>query len=289
MPSFTRVADYMTAEPHWIGLRENLAFAAQRMRDLHVRHLPVLQDGILRGVVTERDVALVRSLELDPREVGVEEAMSVEPYTVSPSAPLGRAARVMAAHKYGCAVVMKRGKVVGILTATDAMRALAETLDEYEPHHEALSPGEVREIVLHEHLHIRQLLRIAHETAQRVASGEGDEYEVTAMRSAARSAYSALVAHTELEDRLLAPVLEHIDAWGPVRAESLRREHEQQRAGLERALAILDGTGSGMELVAASIEDMLAEVQRDMEAEEQDLIKSDLLTDSIVGKSVEDG
>lgn len=289
MPSFTRVADYMTAEPHWIGLRENLAFAAQRMRDLRVHHLPVLQDGVLRGVLSERDVQLVRSLELDPREVGVEEAMSIEPYTVSPNTPLARVARIMAAHKYGCAVVIQRGKVVGILTATDAMRALAETLDKHEPHHEALSPGDVREIVLHEHLHIRQLLRIAHEAAQRVASGEGDEDEVRAMRSAARSAYSALVAHTELEDRLLAPVLENIDAWGPVRADSLRREHEQQRAGLERALAILDEGGSGLALLAASIEDMLVEVQRDMEVEEQDLIKSDLLTDSIVGTSVEDG
>lgn len=289
MKQFTRVADFMTADPHSIELGHNLAKAEQRMKQLHVRQLPVLHEGSLRGTISERDVALVRALELDPREIGIDEALAFEPYTVSVDAPLARVARAMAAHRYGCAVVVQDGRVRGIFTATDALRALAELIERHEPDQERLAPREVRELVLSEHVHIRQLLARALELAGRVGGGEGREDDVRAMRAVAQSAYTALVAHTELEDRLLAPVLETVDAWGQVRSDDLRREHALQRQALHRALVVLEEPAQSPAALAAAIEDVLSEVLRDMHREEADLLESDLLSEEVLAVNTNGG
>ena len=110
-----------------------------------------------------------------------------------------------------------------------------------------------------------------------------------AMRGAARAVYTALAAHTELEDRLLAPVLETIDAWGGARASQLRREHALQRIGLDRALVALEEPNQTAQALAASIEDLLCEVQRDMGREEAELLGSGLLTEDVVATNTNGG
>jgi acetoin utilization protein AcuB len=99
------------------------------MRTHHIRHLPVLDGGKLVGMVTERDLHLVETLrDVDPREVIVDEAMSNHVYSVDPDIALDVVAETMAEHKYGSAVAIQNGKVVGIFTTNDACRALAELL-----------------------------------------------------------------------------------------------------------------------------------------------------------------
>jgi acetoin utilization protein AcuB len=93
------------------------------MRTHKIRHLPVLDGVELVGVVTDRDV---RGLAADVR---IDAVMSATPYTVSPTTPLEVAARHMARHKLGSCVVMEANEVIGMLTTTDGMRALAELLD----------------------------------------------------------------------------------------------------------------------------------------------------------------
>jgi acetoin utilization protein AcuB len=110
-----------------VSLRE----AKRVMRANSIRHLPVLEHGTLVGIVSERDVqmveALVRGTPLS--DVPCEQAMSQAVYTVSPSTPLQVAARHMAEHRLGSAVVMKGSKVVGVFTTTDALAALADVID----------------------------------------------------------------------------------------------------------------------------------------------------------------
>jgi acetoin utilization protein AcuB len=54
--------------------------------------------------------------------------MSTEVYAVHPESPLDEVASEMASKKYGSAVVLQNGKVVGIVTTVDLCRALAELL-----------------------------------------------------------------------------------------------------------------------------------------------------------------
>jgi acetoin utilization protein AcuB len=123
------VQDYMTPSPHSIGVSLTLADARNMMRAYRIRHLPVLDGGKLVGVVSDRDIQMVESMgQLKADEVSVEEAMSQAPYTVTPTTPLEVAARHMAKHKLGSAVVLDANKVVGVFTTTDGMRALADLL-----------------------------------------------------------------------------------------------------------------------------------------------------------------
>lgn len=123
------VKRYMTTSPHSIGLAQPLAHAHKVMREHRIRHLPVLDGGALVGVLSDRDLHLIETLrDVDPEKVTVEEAMTPVVYTISPDAPLDEVAREMAEHKYGCAIVMDRGKVIGVFTTTDGMSALADVL-----------------------------------------------------------------------------------------------------------------------------------------------------------------
>jgi acetoin utilization protein AcuB len=107
---------FMTPTPHTITTRQTLAEAHQTMRERGVRHLPVVSDGKLVGVVSQRDLYLV------------EEAMSDEPFVVAPDASLDEVAEAMANSKHGSALVVESATLVGIFTSTDALRALVALL-----------------------------------------------------------------------------------------------------------------------------------------------------------------
>ncbi len=123
------IQKYMTTVPHTIGADQSLAKADKMMAEYRVRHLPVLKGGHLVGILSDRDVRLVESFrDVDPEEVTVEEAFSPEPYITSPTASLSAVCAEMAAHKYGCVLVVDNHKLVGIFTWIDALKALDELL-----------------------------------------------------------------------------------------------------------------------------------------------------------------
>ena len=123
------IQKYMTAAPHSIGSEQTIATASLMMNDYHIRHLPVLHGGRLLGILTDRDIKLIETFrDVDPTKVTVEEAMTEQPFSVSPDAPLDEVVETMAANKYGSAVIMQNHKVVGIFTTVDACEALAQLL-----------------------------------------------------------------------------------------------------------------------------------------------------------------
>lgn len=119
----------MTRSPITVDAGESLADAQRRMREHAVRHLPVLRDGRLVGVLSQRDVYQLWTLADAQLEVDrVEEAMSARVFVVGPTAFVRDVARVMVETKYGCAVVVDGDRVMGIFTSHDALRHLAEAL-----------------------------------------------------------------------------------------------------------------------------------------------------------------
>jgi acetoin utilization protein AcuB len=113
-----------------IGVDQPLSLAHRVMRENNLRHLPVLDQGKLVGLVSERDLALIEaSRRLDVDEVAVEKAMTANPYCVAPDASLVEVARQMATRRYGAAIVVDGVDVVGIFTSVDALLALAHVLD----------------------------------------------------------------------------------------------------------------------------------------------------------------
>jgi len=123
------IRGWMTPAPHSVGREQPIATALRLMRIHAVRHLPVLEDGKLVGVVSERDMYFVQSIVgVDITKTKVEEAMTQGVYCVDPDALLRSVVAEMAEHRYGCAVVVEGKKVVGIFTTHDALDLLAETL-----------------------------------------------------------------------------------------------------------------------------------------------------------------
>jgi acetoin utilization protein AcuB len=122
------ITAYMTRHPHSVAREQTVAQARLLMTKYGVRHLPVLDDGRIVGLVSEHDLLLIERLkDVDPTKATVEQAMSKEPYIVASTKPLGQVVGEMAAHKYESAIVVEGTQIVGVFTTVDALRAFGDT------------------------------------------------------------------------------------------------------------------------------------------------------------------
>ena len=101
--------------------------AYEQMEAQHIRHLPVLDEGQLVGVITDRDLRYATSpFHPSPVEAEalVEQAMASDPITAGPRDPVEEAARLMRAHTIGCLPVMQGDTLAGIITGSDLLDAV---------------------------------------------------------------------------------------------------------------------------------------------------------------------
>jgi acetoin utilization protein AcuB len=125
------VGDVMTRGPWIIDDDAPLRQARSLMVDHEIHHLPVVRRGALVGMLSDRDVkrALDPDLGLPPEEeLFVRDVCTFDAYSVPPGEPLERVLRAMAARHIGSALVIDDGRVLGILTASDACRLFADFL-----------------------------------------------------------------------------------------------------------------------------------------------------------------
>lgn len=124
------IQKFMTTAPHSIGSDQTLAAADKAMRELGVRHLPVLAGGKLTGIISDRDIKFLQSFrDVDMTKTTIADGSVSEVFSVSPQSPLDEVCARMAENKFGCAVVMDNGKLVGIFTWVDALRSMNEILN----------------------------------------------------------------------------------------------------------------------------------------------------------------
>lgn len=126
MKEGAQVYRYMTPCPHTVRRDETLAVAREHMVRYGIRHLPVLDDGDLVGILSDRELAVAERVGRDEVGLTVGDLMTPDPYIALPSTPLAEVAGEMAHKKYGAAVIVDRGNVVGVFTPIDALRAIAE-------------------------------------------------------------------------------------------------------------------------------------------------------------------
>jgi CBS domain-containing protein len=120
------IQHYMSSVLVVIEPERTIAEASRLMRLHSIRHLPVVSKGKVVGLISQRDVYLIETLkDIDPAQVAVEEAMVREVFTADPEEPVYRVATEMAERKIGSTVVSRDGKLLGLFTSTDALRALA--------------------------------------------------------------------------------------------------------------------------------------------------------------------
>ncbi|MEM0058499.1 MAG: CBS domain-containing protein [Candidatus Bathyarchaeia archaeon] len=113
------VTDVVTVESH-----VDVKRAVRVMNDFEIGCLIVVEAGRVIGILTERDV-LKRVVDegRKPEETTVGEVMSKPPITISPDADLETAIALMFKHKIKKLPVVENGKLVGLVTFTDLVRA----------------------------------------------------------------------------------------------------------------------------------------------------------------------
>jgi acetoin utilization protein AcuB len=123
------IGEHMTPAAHFVGPEDSLVTAQSLMEAHTIRHLPVVDDGKVVGMVTMSDLYVMEStFSFDPEKTTVSSAMSAEVYTVEPSELLETVAAEMAERRIGSAVIIEGGTLCGVFTTTDACRVLAEVL-----------------------------------------------------------------------------------------------------------------------------------------------------------------
>jgi acetoin utilization protein AcuB len=126
-----RVADWMTESVLAVETFDSISIARQLMAKHRINQLPVLDNEVLVGIVTDRDLRdayptsmmINRGKEIDRfvDSVTVEEVMSHDVFTVGPDTPLKEAVGLLRRHRIGALPVLKNKKVVGIITRSDIL------------------------------------------------------------------------------------------------------------------------------------------------------------------------
>ena len=126
-----RVADWMTESVLAVETFDSIGIARQLMAKHRINQLPVLDNDVLVGIVTDRDLrdAYPTSMIIDRGEaidrfadsVTVEEVMSHDVFTVHPDTPLKKAVGLLRTHRIGSLPVVKDKNLVGIITRSDIL------------------------------------------------------------------------------------------------------------------------------------------------------------------------
>jgi acetoin utilization protein AcuB len=126
-----RVADWMTETVLAVETFDSISIARQLMAKHRINQLPVLDNDVLVGIVTDRDLRdayptsmmIDRGKEIDKfaDSVTVEEVMSHDVFTVRPDTPLKKAVGLLRRHRIGSLPVVKNRSLIGIITRSDIL------------------------------------------------------------------------------------------------------------------------------------------------------------------------
>jgi acetoin utilization protein AcuB len=129
-----KVKDWMTDDPITATSDMTLPQAYRLMKENDIRHLPVIENGELVGIVTWEDIREASASEVMTLQifelhylldqVNLRRIMKKNPVTITPLTTLSLAAKIMLKHKITGLPVMDHAKLVGIITESDIFHAL---------------------------------------------------------------------------------------------------------------------------------------------------------------------
>lgn len=130
------VSDWMTKNVFTAAPDNSISDAVRLMKEKRIKHLPVMRDGKIAGILSDRDIKEFcpsKATSLDVYEVHyllaktkVIDAMKGNVITTTPDTPVEEAAMVMHNHKIGCLPVVDKDRLVGIISDHDIYRVLVD-------------------------------------------------------------------------------------------------------------------------------------------------------------------
>jgi acetoin utilization protein AcuB len=130
------VGAVMTSFPYFVEASDPVIKIEKLMHEHNIRHLPVQQNGKVVGIVSERDLFHRVKRSTAPgaqKKLLARDVMVVRPYVVAFGTPLNVVVSEMAKRRIGSAIVLRRGKLAGVLSTTDVCRILADHLESLFP------------------------------------------------------------------------------------------------------------------------------------------------------------
>jgi CBS domain-containing protein len=118
-----KVKELMTSDPAKVGPDDVIAKAATLMKQEDCGAIPVVRDGLLIGIITDRDITIRGVAEgRDAKTTKVSEIMSADPITIAPDADLAEAATIMAKSQIRRLPVVENGQLLGIIVTAQLAR-----------------------------------------------------------------------------------------------------------------------------------------------------------------------
>ncbi|MEM7821207.1 MAG: CBS domain-containing protein [Candidatus Aenigmatarchaeota archaeon] len=129
------VEKYMNKTVFSLPLNSSLLQTRKLMMEKGIKRVLIVHEGVVVGIVTERDIAkalgmfrkVVEGKNLDEKmkKISVDTIMSKDVFYVSPKHTLGEVVKIMTENKISGLPVIEEGKVLGIITKTDLIRAIS--------------------------------------------------------------------------------------------------------------------------------------------------------------------
>lgn len=131
------VRELMTGRPDSVSSDTSLRVAVAKMNTDGCRQLPVVDNGLLVGILTDRDIRLATNSPVASGTDGIDrvelldtltvrECMTPDPLSVASSASAHETADTMRLHKFGALPVVENGTLVGIITTSDYLKYVSE-------------------------------------------------------------------------------------------------------------------------------------------------------------------
>jgi len=134
-----KVREWMTPDPFTLTEDDRVKTAVQHLLRAGIRHVPILRDGALVGIVTDRDLrralpsveagASPAKYQAFMERTTLKQIMRSDPVTCTPDTDIADAVRTFVERKLGAIPVVEGDEVVAILTQIDILRAFLHVLE----------------------------------------------------------------------------------------------------------------------------------------------------------------
>ncbi|MEH2137558.1 chloride channel protein [Nostoc sp.] len=120
-------ADVMQRRVETLSSQMSTDEAMQAFSDSHHRNFPILENGKVVGIITQKDLVSLAAQHLGG-DTTISEIMTPEPVTISPTATLAHVLHILNRYHLSCLPVTEGRKLIGIITRSDIIRVEAEKL-----------------------------------------------------------------------------------------------------------------------------------------------------------------
>ncbi len=130
------VKDWMTKKVFTVTPDDSVSTAARILKEKNIKHLPVVKNGKIKGIISDRDIKEYipsKATSLDVYELHyllaktrVKEIMKKKVITTTPDTPIEEAALTMLEKNIGSLPVLEKGRLVGIISDRDIFRVVVD-------------------------------------------------------------------------------------------------------------------------------------------------------------------